>query len=150
MNRHELEARGILSPLCLPIPPLRQLHFIGGDTRIRTGDEDFADPCLTTWRCRHIKGNCGITLFFKTLYFHKKNGAGNGTSSRLIGGTTSILANNPFSPFLSKKMERETGLEPATSTLARLRSTTELFPLQCKTQNLRSGLCCQIIFFTVF
>ncbi len=25
-------------------------------------------------------------------------------------------------------MERETGLEPATSTLARLRSTTELFP----------------------
>ena len=26
-------------------------------------------------------------------------------------------------------MERETGLEPATSTLARLRSTTELFPL---------------------
>ncbi len=44
----------------------------GGDTRIRTGDEDFADPCLTTWRCRRIK-----------------------------------------------KMERETGLEPATTTLAR-------------------------------
>jgi hypothetical protein len=29
-----------------------------------------------------------------------------------------------------KKMERETGLEPATSTLARWRSTTELFPLE--------------------
>jgi hypothetical protein len=28
-----------------------------------------------------------------------------------------------------KKMERETGFEPATSTLARLHSTTELFPL---------------------
>ena len=27
------------------------------------------------------------------------------------------------------KMERETGFEPATSTLARLHSTTELFPL---------------------
>ena len=27
-----------------------------------------------------------------------------------------------------KKMERETGFEPATSTLARLHSTTELFP----------------------
>ena len=27
------------------------------------------------------------------------------------------------------KMERETGLEPATSTLARLHSTTELLPL---------------------
>jgi hypothetical protein len=29
----------------------------------------------------------------------------------------------------TNKMERETGLEPATSTLARWRSTTELFPL---------------------
>ena len=28
-----------------------------------------------------------------------------------------------------KDMERETGFEPATSTLARLHSTTELFPL---------------------
>ena len=48
--------RGILSPLCLPIPPLRQLISIdGGDTRIRTGDNDFADHCLTTWRCRPLK-----------------------------------------------------------------------------------------------
>jgi hypothetical protein len=31
-----------------------------------------------------------------------------------------------------KKMERETRLELATSTLARWRSTTELFPLNCK------------------
>ena len=46
------EDRGILSPLCLPIPPLRLKSKIGGDTQIRTGDEDFADPCLTTWRCR--------------------------------------------------------------------------------------------------
>ena len=30
---------------------------------------------------------------------------------------------------LQKKMERETGFEPATSTLARSHSTTELFPL---------------------
>ncbi len=29
-----------------------------------------------------------------------------------------------------KKMERETGFEPATSTLARLHSTAELFPLR--------------------
>ncbi len=28
------------------------LNENGGDTRIRTGDKDFADPCLTTWRCR--------------------------------------------------------------------------------------------------
>jgi hypothetical protein len=31
--------------------------------------------------------------------------------------------------YAAKKMERETGFEPATSTLARLHSTTELFPL---------------------
>ena len=31
-----------------------------------------------------------------------------------------------------KKMERETGFEPATSTLARSHSTTELFPLSSK------------------
>ena len=26
----------------------------GGDTRIRTGDQSFADSCLTTWLYRHI------------------------------------------------------------------------------------------------
>ena len=30
--------------------------------------------------------------------------------------------------YAAKKMERETGFEPATSTLARLHSTAELFP----------------------
>jgi hypothetical protein len=34
-----------------------------------------------------------------------------------------------------KKMERETGFEPATSTLARSHSTTELFPLSLKACN---------------
>ena len=29
--------------------------YYGGDTRIRTGDQSFADSCLTTWLCRHIK-----------------------------------------------------------------------------------------------
>ena len=28
--------------------------FFGGDTRIRTGDQSFADSCLTTWLYRHI------------------------------------------------------------------------------------------------
>ena len=32
-------------------------------------------------------------------------------------------------PYPLKSLERETGFEPATSTLARLHSTTELFPL---------------------
>ena len=26
---------------------------VGGDTRIRTGDQSFAGSCLTTWLCRH-------------------------------------------------------------------------------------------------
>ncbi len=50
--------RGILSPLCLPIPPLRQrllgLINFGGTTQIRTGDKGFADLCLTTWLWCHI------------------------------------------------------------------------------------------------
>ena len=44
-------SRGILSPLRLPIPPFRQF---GGTTQIRTGDEGFADLCLTTWLWCHI------------------------------------------------------------------------------------------------
>ena len=31
------------------------LFAFGGATRIRTGDEGFADPCLTTWPWRHIQ-----------------------------------------------------------------------------------------------
>ena len=42
-----------------------------------------------------------------------------------------VLQTSPLATWVRrrKKMERETGLEPATSTLARWRSTTELFPL---------------------
>ena len=36
---------------------------------------------------------------------------------------------SPLSIAFSRNLERETGFEPATSTLARLHSTTELFPL---------------------
>ena len=53
----------------------------------------------------------------------------NGFADRCL----SHLAMPPFSfqevPAGMEKMERETGFEPATSTLARLHSTTELFPL---------------------
>ncbi len=58
------------------------MKLFGGGNRIRTGDKGFADLCLTTWLCRHIK------------------------------------------------MERKTGFEPATPTLARWCSTTELLPLK--------------------
>ncbi len=54
---------GILSPLCLPFH-----HFgkhvatwvsLGGTTQIRTGDEGFADLCLTTWLWCHVSSDGG-------------------------------------------------------------------------------------------
>ncbi len=60
------------------------------------------------------------------------------------------LENNGFAgrrlttwPSRQKKMERETGFEPATSTLARLHSTTELFPLNDGHISIFSGTLCQ-------
>src|SRR6185503_8124524 len=41
---------------------------------------------------------------------------------------TAGLATRPAEPGEKKMLERETGFEPATSTLARSHSTTELFP----------------------
>ena len=43
--------RRILSPVRLPVPPLRR----EGDTQIRTGGEGFAVLCLTTWLCRRVR-----------------------------------------------------------------------------------------------
>jgi hypothetical protein len=39
-----------------------------------------------------------------------------------------LLARHPYLAKGERRMERETGFEPATSTLARSHSTTELFP----------------------
>ena len=40
----------------LPVPPPRhdERKKYGGGTQNRTGDEGFADLCLTAWLCRHI------------------------------------------------------------------------------------------------
>jgi hypothetical protein len=35
--------------------PLNYTRAYGGGTRIRTGGKGFADLCLTTWLCRHLK-----------------------------------------------------------------------------------------------
>jgi hypothetical protein len=35
--------------------PLNYTRIVGGGTRIRTGGKGFADLCLTTWLCRHLK-----------------------------------------------------------------------------------------------
>ena len=44
----------------------RPLCF-GGDTRIRTGGEGFADLCLTTWLCRQ---KIGAGYEARTRYLH--------------------------------------------------------------------------------
>ena len=36
-----------------------------GGTRSRTGGEDFADPCLTTWLCRRIYE---VPIFLNRLF----------------------------------------------------------------------------------
>src|SRR5712692_8374013 len=52
-------------------------------------------------------------------------GAGARRREGPAGPTT---AGRPFQGIIHEGLERETGVEPATSTLARLHSTTELFP----------------------
>ena len=46
------DSRRILSPVRLPIPPLRPIKCNGGANRIRTDDKGVAVPCLTTWLWR--------------------------------------------------------------------------------------------------
>ena len=49
----EDKSRRILSPVRLPVPPLRlKSFFVGGDIQIRTGDQGVAVHCLTAWLCR--------------------------------------------------------------------------------------------------
>ena len=90
----------------------------GGDTRNRTGDEGFADLCLTAWLWRRIndtRSSHGRNKEKTGTDEGSEPGFGPRTGSEKAGG--SRLGDPPA--FL----ERITGLEPATSTLARSRST---------------------------
>ncbi len=94
----------ILSPVRLPIPPSRQSSFFEAPSGFEPLHKSFADFSLTTWVRRHrIILSTSKRLFFD--YTDNKSPA-----------TFSVTAAGLF-------VERETGLEPATSTLARLRST---------------------------
>ena len=100
--------RGILSPLCLPIPPPGLGIYIyfsiniinGGWGRNRTGVDGFAGRCITTLPPSLIT-SANISIKVKTP-----------------GYTRGFITN----------MERETRFELATSSLATRCSTTELFP----------------------
>ncbi len=86
---------------------LRAYGFFGGATRNRTGDEGFADLCLTAWLWRLIQF-----------------GVGKGSSSfRMIKPVWARFFEGKRARIYRARMERITGLEPATSTLARWRST---------------------------
>ena len=87
-NRHGAKLQGILSPLCLPIPPPGHedwVHIewgenVGGDDRIWTGDKGFADLRLTTWLRRRIKNKrAGIET---SALCYGSYGAGNGIWTR--------------------------------------------------------------------
>jgi hypothetical protein len=95
--------RGILNPLCLPISPPGQ-----------RGD-----------------------LYKYKLVLIRIFGGGTRSRTEIHGFAIRCIANLPFrhsakyliTNFYLKKLERETRFELATPTLARLCSTTELFPL---------------------
>ena len=87
----------------------------GGAARTRTGDGGFADLCLATWRRRRQDGDAGGSRRQPLAVTRRA-----GSAVRAWRG-----ADRPR----RRKMERETGFEPATSTMARSHSTTELFPL---------------------
>ena len=92
-------------------------NAIGGDTRIRTGDQSFADSCLTTWLYRRLSMNI-VSVYW-------------GCNS-LCSNTLSNLAISPFNTSVDKKMERETGLKPATFALATRRSINWAIPAKSK------------------
>ena len=87
----------------------------GGAARTRTGDGGFADLCLATWRRRRQDGGAGGARR-QPLAVTRRAGA-------------AVRAWRGVDRPRRRKVERETGFEPATSTMARSHSTTELFPL---------------------
>ena len=106
-----VSSRGILSPLRLPISPPGRLVCQEGWGRDRTGVHGFAGRCITTLppsqKRRLLGGKNNLSRDLQLPYLL-------------------IICNKSDEILLCKQfclMERETRLELATSTLARLRST---------------------------
>ena|ERR1017187_8000125 len=79
--------------------------------RIELANKGFADLCLTTWLPRP----------FERILQTGQTGGSSLPSRQTLARRRGFL----------ESLERETGFEPATSTLARSHSTTELLPLDC-------------------
>ena len=90
----------------------------GGESRNRTGVDGFAIRCITTLLSRHKEKSC----FENNLIL---NGAGNESRTRDLNLGKVALYQLSYSRIIQNTvfLERETSLELATSTLARLRST---------------------------
>ena len=93
---------------------MRRLEARGG---IEPPNKGFADLCLTTWLPR--------------LTWKDPSPSAQDFGSELRRPLSASTSKNPRSEgsALLEFLERETGFEPATSTLARSHSTTELLPL---------------------
>ena len=71
-NRHGFKGQGILSPSCLPIPPLRHLH-----KKSRTA----SGPCGAENETRTRDPDLGKVVLYQLSYF-RKSGAENETRTR--------------------------------------------------------------------
>ena len=71
-NRHGFKGQGILSPSCLPIPPLRHLHK---KSRTESG------PCGAENETRTRDPDLGKVVLYQLSYF-RKSGAENETRTR--------------------------------------------------------------------
>ena len=117
-------------PLC-QLPVEFKVYFFskaGGGTRIRTGDQSFAGSCLTAWLCRQpVVPGAGLE---PAQCYHR--GILSPLRLPISPSGQRTQKNTPAqtsAPDISTGvMERETRFELATPTLARLCSTTELFP----------------------
>ena len=96
------------------------------------GSEGFADPCLTTWLCRQVSMKNGAGDGARTRFRHPTNGR------PFAGALPNLSSHAPSAPVrqrvlslvgksfsrtgkpVNKKWSGATGLEPATSTLAKV------------------------------
>ena len=83
--------------------PARGAVLFGGATRNRTGDEGFADPCLTAWPWRR-------NLYEKAAAAALFCGAGNGARTRHLSLGKAALYQMSY----SRRMVPQSGLEPPT------------------------------------
>ena len=73
--------RGILNPLCLPIPPPGQS---GGGSRSRTEVHGFAIRCIATLPTRRFHYDWVVFLDYSSFLYKKKIGAANEARTRDI------------------------------------------------------------------